>query len=157
MTSIPEDVTGNGGFAEAYSLSTGRRQQVPRHWIGDPVLGLDFALTPAQRELDGDLGVRPAQDWTVKEIDDYAERVGVDVSKAKTKDKKLAAIEVVFARGDVQTGLVAPDPVEPAAEEDQPVAPAGQVDTAPGTSPADGDPGPGVDDTTETPGDGDKE
>lgn len=164
MTSTPnEDLTGNSGFAEAYSLSTGRRQTIPRHWIGDPVLGLDFALTPGQRELDGDLGPRPRQDSTIKEIEAYADAAGVDLAGASGKDEKLAAVEAVFGPGEVQEGLLEVEPAVEALDPDaDPVVAPSDVDTAPGTSPNDGDQPPAESDsaepdTTETPGDGDKE
>lgn len=37
------------GFVSAYSKSTGQKQRIPRHWIGHPVLGLDFELTPSSK------------------------------------------------------------------------------------------------------------
>ena len=39
-------------FVSAYSRATGRKQSVPRHWIGHPVLGANWALTPSQRARD---------------------------------------------------------------------------------------------------------
>jgi hypothetical protein len=46
-------------FVDAYSVTTGVKQRIPRHWLDDPVLGRDFRKTPSQRELDGELPPRP--------------------------------------------------------------------------------------------------
>lgn len=108
-------------FVDAYSVITGIKQRVPRHWITDPVLGRDLRLTPSQRELDGDLGPRPREDDTVKDIDKYADKAGIDLSGTSTKSEKVAAVEAAFGPGDTVTGLVevepeppAPDPLNPA-------------------------------------------
>jgi hypothetical protein len=33
-------------FVLVYSKTTGRKQTVPEHWLGHPVLGQDFRKTP---------------------------------------------------------------------------------------------------------------
>ncbi|HEY0889372.1 MAG TPA: hypothetical protein VGE38_07165 [Nocardioides sp.] len=40
-------------FVDVYDTTSGRPNRVPRHWIGDPVLGRNIVLTAEQRELDG--------------------------------------------------------------------------------------------------------
>lgn len=106
-------------FVDAYAVATGRKQRVPRHFIGHPVLGAGLRLTPLQRERDGDLGPRPTQDSKVPEIEKYAEHAGIDLSGTADKTAKLTAIEAVFAHADVQAGLVEveadPVPADPLA------------------------------------------
>ena len=36
-------------FVNAYAKSTGKKQRIPKHWLGHPVLGRDFQLTPSAR------------------------------------------------------------------------------------------------------------
>lgn len=107
-------------FVEAYAISTGRKQRIPRHWLDDPVLGRDFAKTPSQRELDGDLPPRPPGDASTKEIEAFAEAADIDVTGVKKNADKLVAIEAAFGPGEKQTGMVAVD-VEPVAAD--PLAP----------------------------------
>lgn len=49
-------------FVDVYSTTTGARIRVPRHWVGDPVLGRSLALTSEQRELDGALAAAEVAD-----------------------------------------------------------------------------------------------
>lgn len=108
-------------FVDAYAISTGRKQRIPRHWLDDPVLGRDFRKTPSQRELDGDLPPRPPGDAGSKEIAAFADAAGLDLSGAKTNADKLVAIETAFGPGDEQRGMAAVDPDPVAAD---PLAPA---------------------------------
>lgn len=107
-------------FADAYAISTGRKQRIPRHWLDDPVLGRDFRKTPSQRELDGDLPQRPPGDASTKEIEAFAEAAGLDLSGAKKNADKLVAIEAAFGPGEEQTGMAVVD-TEPVAAD--PLAP----------------------------------
>lgn len=107
-------------FVDAYSITTGAKQRIPRHWIGDPVLGRDFRKTPSQRELDGELGPRPLGDASGKDIAAFAAAADVDLSGAKTNADKLVAIEAAFGAGEVQGGMV-PVEAEPMAAD--PLAP----------------------------------
>lgn len=100
-------------LVEAYNLNTGAVAQIPAAWIGDPVLGREWAKTPAQAAYDGDLPERPTNESTVKEIDKYADVAGIDLTGASTKDEKLVAIDGVFARhGAAQTAQAGMTPVE---------------------------------------------
>lgn len=146
-------------LVEAYSLTSGRKATIPAAWIGDPVLGRDWAKTPAQAEYDGDLPPRPTNDSTVPEIDDYADAAGIELHSSDLKDEKLAAIDAVFAsHGDAQTvqvGMVPvdvpePPPGAPLGDPQPPPDPAADPNAAPG--PATGDP---TDDTGNPAGDDD--
>lgn len=107
-------------FVDAYAISTGRKQRIPRDWLDDPIQGPKFAKTPSQRELDGDLGPRPRQDTSVKDVDQFAEDAGIDLTGAKDKTAKLVAIEAAFDPAEVQGGMVPVDPAPPIAD---PLAP----------------------------------
>lgn len=132
-------------FTEAYSLTTGVKQRIPAHWLEDPVLGRDFRKTPTQRELDGELGPRPSEASTVKEIEKYAEKAGIEIDSSAKKSDQLTAIEAAFGPAEVQDGVVSIEPPAPAVD---PLAP----DLVAAVTP---DP-PAVS-TTNTPADGDKE
>lgn len=131
-------------FVDAYAISTGRIQRIPRHWLDDPVLGRDFAKTPSQRELDGDLPPRPPGDATAKEIEAFAEAAGLDLSGVKKNADKLVAIEAAFGPGEEQAGMAAVD-VEPVAADplapelvahlDQPVEPTAEPVEEPAGAP----------------------
>lgn len=129
-------------FVEVYAIATGRKQRVPRHFVDDPVLGVGIRRTPSQRELDGDLGARPTADFTVKEIDKWAEAAGVDLASDANKDEKLVAVEAVFEHADVQGGLVE---VEPGVRPADPLAPASAAQVL--------EPGQGSDPATDSDGD----
>lgn len=121
---------GIDGLVEVFSSSSGRRQRVPAHWVGDPVLGKDFVPTPAQRQLDGDLGPIPTDADKADDIRAYAEQAGIDTGSARSKVELVAAIEAAFAPGAYQVGvqlvpLTDPDvdePAEPVVLEQQPPA-----------------------------------
>jgi hypothetical protein len=138
-------------FADVYSLTTGRKQRVPRAWLDDPVLGRDFRKTPSQREFDGELPPRPAADATAKEIDAFAAAAEIDLSGIRKNDDKLVVIEEVFGPAPVQSGLVEIEPAPPIAD---PLAPerVAQVDP-PATTQTSGD----TESSDETPAAGDEE
>lgn len=122
-------------FVDVYSTVNGQKQRVPRIWLDDPVLGRDIRRTPSQRELDGDLPPRPAGDAKAKEIAEYAEAVGLDLSGIKTNADKLVAIEKAFGPAPVQEGVVEVE-TDPVAAD--PLAPelVAQVDQPPATEPS---------------------
>jgi hypothetical protein len=144
-------------FVDAYSLTTRQKQRIPRAWLDDPILGRDFAKTPAQRELDGELPPRPPGDAKAKEIDAFADAAGVDLTGIKANADKLVAIEQALGTGgDVQDGVVAAEP-EPLAAD--PLAPElvanvelGAVKTSSDTTSPDD-----TESSDETPAAGDKE
>lgn len=41
----------------------------------------------------------PSKDWTVAQLDAYAQKAGIDLGQAKNKDDKIAAIEAAKAPG----------------------------------------------------------
>jgi hypothetical protein len=116
-------------FVDAYSVTTGLKQRIPRHWLDDPVLGRDFRKTPSQREVDGELPPRPPGDAKSAEIGEFAEAAGIDLTGVKTNADKLVAIEQAMGPAavqehapDIDPDPVAPDPLAPevAAHVDQP-------------------------------------
>lgn len=79
----------NGGHVDAYAISTGRRQSIPKHWLGHPVLGRDFTLNdPAEPAAE-----TPTTSWNNDRITTYATDNGIDLGDAKTKAELLAAID----------------------------------------------------------------
>lgn len=142
-------------FVDAYSLTTQRKQRIPRHWLDDPVLGRDFRKTPSQRILDGDLPARPNTDSTVEEIDEFADAADIDVKASWVKDKKLVAIETALDARDEQVGMVMVEPAPPVADplappvvavgdpHDLPGVNADGTDTSGGTAPSDESPATG--------------
>lgn len=139
-------------FVDAYSLTTRAKQRIPRHWLEDPVLGRDFAKTPSQRELDGELPPRPPGDAKAKEIEAFAEAAAIDLTGAKSNADKLVVIEDALGSmgsGPVQVGVVE---TEPPAVVDDPLAPdkVALVDTP---IPSDDSASSSADSTTNTEGD----
>jgi hypothetical protein len=143
-------VTDETQFVDVYSLTTMRKQRVPRAWLDDPILGRDFRKTPAQRELDGELPTRPAGDATAKEIDAFAEAAELDLTGIRKNDDKLVAIEAALGPAPVQEGVIEVEPEPPVAD---PLAPerVAQVDAL-HTQPSGG-----TEPSGETPADGDEE
>lgn len=90
------------GFVSAYSKSTGLKQRIPRHWIGHPVLGRDFELTPSAKaaviEEIGD----PSESWKREDLDKHAQKLGLDTTDLPNKGEVLAAIEAAAAEADTQ-------------------------------------------------------
>lgn len=81
-------------FVEAYAISTGRKMEVPEHFIGHPKLGRDLALTPSQRDQAAELPEgEPTEEWTVKQLEQYARNHQVDLAGATRKVDILTAIE----------------------------------------------------------------
>lgn len=138
-------------FADVYSLTTGRKQRVPRDWLEDPVLGRDFRKTPSQRELDGELPARPAGDAKADEIAAFAEAAELDLTGLRSNADKLVAIEEAMGPAPVQEHVAEVEPEPPVAD---PLAPerVAQVD-APHTPLTSG----GTEPSDETPAAGDEE
>jgi hypothetical protein len=138
-------------FADVYSLTTGRKQRVPRAWLDDPILGRDFRKTPSQRELDGELPPRPAGDAKAEEIAAFAEAADLDLSGIRKNADKLVAIEEAMGPAPAQEHVVEAEPEPPAAD---PLAPerVAQVDAP--TTPLTSD---GIEPSDETPAAGDEE
>lgn len=97
-------------FVEVLVEATGEVTQVPREWIGNPVLGQGIEVTAAQRIYDEGGPVQleaPTEKSTVPEIEEFAEKAGIDLGDATKKAQKLAAIEAALAQ-------MPADPVTPA-------------------------------------------
>jgi hypothetical protein len=90
------------GFVEAYAKSTGEKQVIPEHWLGDPVLGKNFELTPsAKARAAAEAGTLtrvevpegdPTDSWTHAQLDQYALDRSIDLLGTKTVKDKVAAI-----------------------------------------------------------------
>jgi hypothetical protein len=140
-------------FVDAYSVTTGVKQRIPRHWLDDPVLGRDFRKTPSQRELDGELPPRPPGDAKGAEIAEFADAAGIDLTGIKVNADKLVAIEQAMGPAAVQEHVPVEDPAPVAAD---PLAPelAAHLDEQIPTAPTPAADAPSSDDT---PAAGDKE
>lgn len=89
-------------FVDAYSKSTGLKQRIPARWVGHPVLGKDFDLTPSARasaataEGTGDQAAAPVPDatWSLEQLQAYVLEHDVDLDEVDTEDagEILAAI-----------------------------------------------------------------
>lgn len=80
-------------FAEVYDTRTGIKSRVPRHWVGDPVLGRFIAVTAEQRELDG---AHAAQ-----ELVDAEEAAAAEMAEPTVPDESVAVqVPVVAERPD---------------------------------------------------------
>lgn len=78
-------------FVEAVN-SNGEKQRVPRAWLedGHPFAG-DFRLSPSQRQA-GERTETPSETWTVPQLREHAEQVGIDLTGITTKADVLSAI-----------------------------------------------------------------
>lgn len=124
-------------FVEAYDTRTGKKQRVPRDWVGEPNVGRFLKLTPSQRELDGaaaaalveaeeaaadqvedpaneavdevvpDQPVRPTEDDTAKAIEAYADAADIDLTGHKGSKAAMVARINEVLDTPVET---APDP-----------------------------------------------
>lgn len=81
----------DGTFVEATSKTTGQKQTIPGSWIGDPVLGADFELSPAAKATLLPPG-QPEESWLKEQIQTYAETHGVDLTGTSTKAEMVSAI-----------------------------------------------------------------
>jgi hypothetical protein len=73
-------------FTEVYDTRTGATTRVPRHWVGDPVLGRHIAVTADQRALDG---ARAAQEQA--DADAAAEAsAAADMAETTVPDESVA-------------------------------------------------------------------
>lgn len=111
-------------FVSAYAKSTGLKQRIPRHWLGHPVLGRDFELTPSAKAASagdhspperqfflargGDVFAAddmaagpvaaPDESWTRALLDAYARDVwGLRPSDMRTKADVVTAIATAAA------------------------------------------------------------
>lgn len=81
----------------------GDKQYVPETWVQDGHRFADqFRVSPSQKQRQ-ERSPAPAEDWTVKQLQDHAERAGVDLAGATTKADVLAAIR--SPRGDETEGV----------------------------------------------------
>lgn len=97
-------------FVSAFSKTTGVKHSIPRKWLGHPVLGKDFELTPSQRAADDngagdDAGAgfpaggeppqsdKPGPDAMFDELLEYAAEHDVDVDTADDEAQLRAAID----------------------------------------------------------------
>lgn len=116
------------GIVEAVSKSTGEKQNIPAEWLEHPVLGKDFRLTPSGREqlrqVQG-----PSENWSLSQLQDHADTLGVDRTGLRSKADTLAAIEAHAAQtaplnADVPPGVV-DDPTADPTPNDPTGSPAG--------------------------------
>lgn len=63
-------------FVDVVVVATGRKQRVPAHFVGDPILGVGIRLTPAERARQEKLE-RPPADAPIEDLRDFADAVGV--------------------------------------------------------------------------------
>lgn len=92
------------GKISAYSKSTGEKQLIPKHWIGHPVLGRDFELTPsavaaAQQAVVQEVG-EPSESWKREDLDKHAHTLGLDTTGLPNKGEVLAAIQAAVAEAE---------------------------------------------------------
>lgn len=107
------------GFVSAYAKSTGLKQRIPRHWIGHPVLGRDFELTPSaaaaiQQEAEVEAGGPPSESWTRPALDEHAAALGIDPSGMANKREVLAAIDAAVNAGTPDPAGTPPSDETPA-------------------------------------------
>lgn len=102
-----------GGSVEVYSKTTGKKHNVPPHWLGHPVLGKNFAETPSARarQTSAPEGA-PSESWTRAQLDQHADGLSLDTSALANKAEVVAAIE---ARAQEMAVVAGSDPayVEP--------------------------------------------
>ena len=79
-------------FIEVYSKTTGRKQWVPEHYIGNPVLGADFEIVPSKRATQPTASAIPDETWKRAQLDEYATALGLDTAGLPNKAAVLAAI-----------------------------------------------------------------
>lgn len=97
-------------FVTAYSTATGRKQRVPRHFIGHPVLGKGIRLAPSAEQYEPDVtGEEPSEDWPLEKLRDYASSRGVDLAGARSKSAVLTAITTSLDTPTTDTALVSVD------------------------------------------------
>lgn len=100
-------------FVSAYSKATGRKQRIPAHWIGHPVFGARFELTPSARAaVAEEIDELPSESWTRDRLDEYATAIGLDTSGLPNKGEVLAAIEAALADAANQDPVDTPSPDE---------------------------------------------
>jgi hypothetical protein len=119
-------------FVEVVNTATGQTAEVPRDWVGNPVLLSDeWEKSLAQKIADGEveqekLADPPTESDTKQVIADYAKTARIDLGDAKTKAEMVAVIQAALA--------TAPDAAEPAVSTVSPdpgVQLAGPVETEP--------------------------
>lgn len=94
------------GFVEAYDTETGKKlaYPVPEHYIDHPLLGRRLRRTPSSVVID-DVEVtipdgNPTENWTVRQIDAWADALDVEFDEHATKAEKLAAIDELTTEPD---------------------------------------------------------
>lgn len=89
------------GFVSAYSKTTGKKQRVPEHWIGHPVLGRNLALTPsAIAAVQEEVGEQPSESWKREDLDAHALKLGLDTTGLSNKGEVVAAIETAVVEAE---------------------------------------------------------
>lgn len=74
-------------FADVYDTRTGAPTRVPRHWIGDPVLGRFIQPTAEQRALDG---ARAAQEQADADAAAEAAAEAAEMAETTVPDESVA-------------------------------------------------------------------
>lgn len=92
------------GFTSVYSKTTGKKQRVPKHFVGHPVLGRNITVTPQVRDSapypDGD----PTTEWKADQLQAYADAQSIDLTGAKgSKADMVAAINTALAAANEVT------------------------------------------------------
>lgn len=97
-------------FVTGYSTATGRKQRVPRHWIGHPVLGRGLRLAPSEEQPEPDMtGTEPTEKWSFDQLRAYATDRGVDLAGARSK---AAVLDAITTHLDTPTTDTAPVSVD---------------------------------------------
>jgi hypothetical protein len=132
-----QHVLGVDGKVEAFDTRTGKKDRVPPHFIGDPIVGRYLQVTPQQEALDAGQvppAAGPTAAASVEQLRAYAEHVGIDVGDASTVTDLLGVIhnhvplvEPAVSPGD-QPQVLTPDDTWTRAELDEHAAALG-VDT----------------------------
>lgn len=76
------------GFVTAWSKSTGRRHEVPEHFLDNPVLSRDLTTTPPPEQAPE----TPVDEMIVDQLRQYAADHDIDLGGATRKDDIRAAI-----------------------------------------------------------------
>lgn len=86
-------------FVEAYVKGSGEKQMIPRAWLDNEVLGAPFEVTPSGREA-ARVADGPSSEWTLKQLQDHADTLGVDHTGLRSKAEVLDAIQAATDSSD---------------------------------------------------------
>ena len=82
--------------------ANGEMQRIPAAWTEDGHPFADqFRTTPSQRQRE-ERTETPSENWTVPQLREHAERVGIDLTGATTKADVLSAINDAAPSADLE-------------------------------------------------------